>query len=88
MIGSGGSAPWWLSSDERLKENIHYIGTENGFPLYRFNYINIPEKTYVGVLAQDVEKIKPEAVREVEGMKQVNYAMIGVQMRDVTEGVC
>lgn len=71
-----------LFSDERLKENIQRIGEENGFPLYEFNYINIPEKRYVGVMAQDVEKIMPEAISEFEGYKKVNYAMIGVAMRE------
>lgn len=84
LLGVGGQlGSAYLFSDERLKENIVPLGTENGYPIYKFNYINIPEKTYIGVMAQDVEKIKPEAVQEVDGMKQVNYGMIGVQMREV-----
>jgi len=78
-----GIAGTFAMSDKRLKENVEEIGIENGYPIYKFNYINVPEKSYIGVMAQDVEKVKPEAVREVEGMKQVNYDMIGVKMREV-----
>lgn len=77
-----GIASAFALSDMRLKENIVPMGTENGYPIYKFNYINIPEKTYIGVLAQDVEKIKPEAVSESEGMKRVNYSLLGVKMRE------
>ncbi len=71
-----------LFSDRRLKENIELVGEENGFPIYKFNYINIPEKTYIGVMAQDVKDIMPEAVTETEGFMKVNYSMIGVKMRE------
>lgn len=85
FLGSqaGSAALAGLFSDARLKENIKHIGEENGFPIYEFSYINIPEKTYIGVLAQDVEKTMPEAVSESEGFKKVNYDMIGVKMREV-----
>lgn len=80
---AGSAAIAGLFSDMRLKENIVPIGEENGFPIYEFNYINIPEKRFVGVMAQDVEKIMPEAISESEGFKTVNYDMIGVKMREV-----
>lgn len=85
FLGSpaGSAAIAGLFSDALLKENIKLIGQENGYPIYEFNYINIPEKTYIGVMAQDVEKIRPEAVIESEGFKKVNYDMIGVKMREV-----
>ena len=79
---ASGIAGAFALSDRRLKENIVPMGLENGYPVYSFNYINIPEKTYIGVMAQDVEKIKPEAVTETEGTKRVNYDMIGVKMRE------
>lgn len=62
------------------------LARKRGFPIYEFNYINIPEKTYTGVMAQDVEKIMPEAVFESEGFKKVNYDMIGIEMREVSNG--
>lgn len=84
--GAAGSAIGSMFSDIRLKENVRHIGEENGFPIYEFNYINVPEKTYTGVMAQDVEQIMPEAVFESEGYKKVNYDMIGIEMREVDNG--
>lgn len=78
-----GSAVGGLFSDRRLKENVELVGEENGFPIYKFNYINIPDKTFIGVMAQDVKDIMPEAVSETEGFMKVDYNMIGVQMREV-----
>lgn len=71
------------ASDIRIKENIVRVGEENGYPIYEFNYINKPEIRYSGVMAQDVEKIMPEAVVEKDGIKMVDYAMIGLEMREV-----
>jgi len=73
-----------FASDINLKENIKPVGIENGYPIYEFNYIADPDRRYIGVMAQDVEKIMPEAVVESDGYKKVNYDMIGVQMREVT----
>lgn len=70
-------------SDERLKENIEFVGEENGYDLYQFNYIGMPEHRFEGVIAQQVEMVCPEAVFESEGYKKVNYDMIGVTMREV-----
>lgn len=72
-----------LFSDKRLKKNIKHIGEENGFPLYEFTYRHDPkEQKYIGVMAQDVEKINPEAVSNRDGYKAVNYGMIGVNFRE------
>jgi len=62
-------------SDYRIKENISVIGHLKMLPVYLFNYIWSPEK-HVGFMAQDVEKVMPEAVGEIEGIKFVNYAMV------------
>tara|TARA_Y100000593_G_scaffold92590_1_gene184750 strand:+ start:2429 stop:3496 length:1068 start_codon:yes stop_codon:yes gene_type:complete len=63
-------------SDINMKENIDQIGNlkTNGLPVYEFNYIFDSTKTkQIGLIAQDVEKIIPEAVTEVNGIKHVNY---------------
>lgn len=61
------------ASDERVKENIEEIGeTYDGQPIYRFNYIGDP-RTTIGLMAQDVEQLHPEAVGEVRGIKTVDY---------------
>lgn len=89
---AGGVAPLFAGlSDVRLKKDILPLGTENGFPVYKFKYdtdhdyvrhVNLPDTEYIGVMAQDVEKVMPEAVFELDGFKRVNYAMIGVEMRE------
>jgi len=77
--GSGGNAkPPPATSDERLKENIEPLPD----PLalledlhgYQYTWKDRPEDGKdVGVLAQEVEKVLPEAVVEVDGVKQVYY---------------
>jgi len=62
-------------SDYRVKENISVIGHLKMLPVYLFNYIWSPEK-HIGFMAQDVEKVIPEAVFEIAGIKAVNYPMV------------
>ena len=64
------------ASDRRVKTDIVRIGAmDNGLPLYSFRYKGKPE-FYMGVMAQDVEKVKPEAVIEINGVKHVNYGAL------------
>lgn len=68
-------------SDERLKENIKRIGTHDlGIGIYSYNYkdgYDLPKGTQVGVMAQELEPIMPEAVIDTpSGFKAVNYAML------------
>jgi hypothetical protein len=83
LLGAGaqlGSA--YLMSDKNIKENIKKVGEENGFNLYEFNYIGKPEKRFVGVMAQEVQEIMPDAVAEIGGYLAVDYGKIGLEMRD------
>lgn len=50
-----------FASDERLKENIEKLDTINDYNIYRFDYIN-GAKNQVGVIAQEILDIQPEAV--------------------------
>lgn len=62
-------------SDRRVKRDISHVGaTTYGLPLYRYRYINSPE-WHIGLMAQDVEQVKPEAVVEIGGIKHVNYEL-------------
>lgn len=71
-----------LKSDSRLKENVTHSGEYNGFPIYEFNYKGEPGR-FRGVMAQDVERIRPEAVVEMNGFKAVRYDMINVPFERV-----
>ena len=55
-----------LFSDERLKENISYVGDWNGHRAYSYNYVWSPEPQ-VGVMAQEVAVTCPDAVRAGPG---------------------
>jgi len=87
LLGAGaqlGGA--YLMSDRRLKEDIEHIGEENGFPIYKFRYIG-QSSPLIGVMSDDVKKIKPEAViQDSQGYDRVNYDMIGVKFRSAGHG--
>lgn len=62
--------------DIRMKENINHVGyTNKGLPLYMFNYIG-DDKPHINVMAQDVEKVMPEAVIEKNGIKFVKMEVV------------
>ena len=69
------NAPQSFFSDARLKEDIKRVGTaKNGLPIYTFKYKgDDTEQTHIGYIAQDVEKVHPEAVGESHGYKTVDY---------------
>lgn len=63
----------WIFSDARVKQEIRQVGTlHNGLPVYAYRYVT-GGPTMIGVMAQDVEQVNPEAVVEVNGLKLVNY---------------
>ncbi len=73
-------------SDIRTVEQVKCIGTHfrTGLSVYEFSFIHIPDKRYRGVMAQDVEKVFPDAVETMhDGIKAVNYAMLGMEMEEV-----
>jgi hypothetical protein len=66
----------WAMSDRRVKEDVKKIGKlDDGTKLYKFRYKGSP-LMQMGVMAQEIEKTKPEAVAEVDGVKVVNYGKI------------
>ena len=69
-------------SDRRLKENIEKVGEENGFNVYTFNYKGTPQR-WTGVMADEVEEKRPDAVHVLGGFKAVDYGAIGIEMRRV-----
>lgn len=79
LLGSGGSGGS-TTSDIRLKKNIKRIGEiKIGIPLYEFDYIWARPDAIknIGVMAQDVLKVLPEAVAiDKAGFMSVNYDMV------------
>jgi hypothetical protein len=66
-------------SDMRLKHDIVLLGRlDDGLGYYRFVY-NGGHTTYVGVMAQEVETVMPEAVmRGADGDMRVSYDLLGL----------
>lgn len=72
-LGAGVSLLSALFSDERLKEDIEQVGeTFDGQPIYRYRFRGSP-KTQIGLMAQDVEDVHPEAVGHFGDLKMVDY---------------
>ncbi len=69
-------------SDIRLKHDVVLIGhLNNGLGLYRFSY-NGSNTPYVGVIAQEVVQVAPEAVtRGRDGYLRVYYERLGLKFR-------
>jgi hypothetical protein len=80
--GRGGGGRAGRRSDIRLKHDIVFLGYLNdGLGFYRFSY-NGSSKPYVGVLAQEVERIVPAAVtRGRDGYLLVNYEKLGLKFQ-------
>lgn len=76
MLGFGLQAAPLLFSDRRLKEDIERVGkTDDGLPVYTYRYKGSPT-VHMGVMAQEVQKKKPEAVHKVGGFLAVDYGAI------------
>lgn len=67
----------FMFSDARLKTDIRKVGeVEPGISLYRYRWIGSKIES-VGVLAQEVQKVRPDAVRKhSSGYLQVNYGAL------------
>jgi hypothetical protein len=66
-------------SDVRLKYDVVLLGRlDDGLGYYRFTYIG-GHTQYVGVMAQDVQTVMPEAVtRDTDGYLRVSYDKLGL----------
>lgn len=77
--GGGGGG---RRSDIALKHDIVLLGRlANGLGFYRFSYLG-SQKAYVGVIAQEVEGVMPQAVtRGRDGYLRVYYERLGLKLR-------
>jgi len=68
-------------SDKRVKRDVAEVGRlPNGIRVYRFRYY-WSDQVFVGVLAQEVAQVVPEAViRGGDGYLRVNYARLGTRL--------
>jgi hypothetical protein len=79
--GRGGGGGGGRRSDIRVKEDITpLVRLDSGLELYRFRYRGSDHTLYVGVMAQEVQKIDPSAVwRDHSGYLVVDYDQIGLK---------
>jgi len=79
--GGGRGGGGGRRSDINLKQDIVPLARlDNGLELYRFRYRDGDPTIYVGVMAQDVQKLDPSAVwRARDGYLRVDYDRIGVK---------
>lgn len=80
--GGGGRGGGGRRSDIRLKEDIApLMDLGNGLKLYTFRYRGSDHTVYVGVMAQEVQKIDPSAVSyDRQGYLMVDYDRIGLKL--------
>jgi hypothetical protein len=78
--GRGGGGGGGRRSDINAKHDIVLIGLlNNGLGFYRYAY-NGSDKAYVGVMAQEVQNVMPEAVvRGRDGYLRVFYEKLGLK---------
>ena len=74
----------FIGSDVRIKDNIQKIGKSiDGYNIYKFRYNNSTQE-YIGVMAQEVQRKKPEAVAKLnDDTYVVDYSQIDVEFREV-----
>ena len=77
--GGGGGG---RRSDLALKHDVVLLGhLDNGLGYYRFSYLG-SDKAYVGVIAQEVQAVMPDAVtRGRDGYLRVYYEKLGIKFR-------
>jgi hypothetical protein len=80
------AAPFIAASDDRLKHGaVEVDRRRDGLGIFEFSYKGSGQR-FRGVMASEVERIYPDAVMWVDGVRHVNYSMIGV-LPEVVEGV-
>jgi len=90
VMGLGGQLGAAAISDRRLKEDIKFLHEDmnSGLNVYEFSYVGEPNRRFIGVMADEVEEVFPEAVHYGEdGYASVDYAAIGMRMIEVSEEV-
>lgn len=85
MAGLGGSlgGAAIMASDINLKKNIEKVGTANGHNIYVWDWndkaklMGVANHPRIGVMAQELQKTKPEAVVEMrDGYLAIDYSKV------------
>lgn len=67
-----------MASDRRVKKDVKKVGRLMGHNLYEYQYKGERDdgRRHVGVMAQEAEKKRPDAVKEIGGVKHVDYGKL------------
>ena len=83
LLGAAGSigGGYAARSDYALKKNIKAVGKNGPLTVYEFEYkddmgLELPKGKHIGYMAQEVEKIYPEAVSFKDGYRMVDYGYL------------
>ena len=73
-------------SDKRLKRDVALLSRrDDGVGIYRYRYL-WSDEVYVGVMAQEVARIVPDAVAcGPDGYLRVNYRRLGLRLMKLDE---
>ena len=84
--GGGRGVGGGRRSDIALKHDVVLLGRlDNGLGYYRFSYLG-SDKAYVGVIAQEVQAVLPQAVtRGRDGYLRVHYEKVGIRFRSYSD---
>ena len=74
ILGTGASA-MMMMSDRRLKTDVSFLGMLRDLPIYAYRYI-WGGPVHVGVMAQDMLTLRPDAVLPVGGWLAVDYGRL------------
>jgi hypothetical protein len=82
----GGPGVGVYISDMRVKRDIAPLQhLANGLELYSYRYL-WSDQVYVGVMAQDVQAVRPDAVtRGADGLLRVDYKRLGMRLQTLEE---
>lgn len=77
LLGAASSMLGNYFSDRRTKQILGLVRRDpRGFGIYRFRYIG-ERGERIGVIAQQVQRVMPQAVVNNSGVLMVNYSMLG-----------
>ncbi|EHH07555.1 hypothetical protein ATCR1_06801 [Agrobacterium tumefaciens CCNWGS0286] len=67
-----------MASDRRVKKDIKKVGRLMGHNVYEYQYRGERDdgRRHVGVMAQEAERKRPDAVKEIAGVKHVDYGKL------------
>ena len=76
LVGLAQAGATAYGSDRRLKVDIEALGIEHaGVPWYRFRYAG-DDEMHVGVMHDEVERLRPEAAFRIDGIGHVSYGVL------------